>query len=681
MCSEVESLLRAVRDWPLATARQLARRERLDEHLVDDWLRQALAAGWVHRDRINCWTGDGYRHTLSDAGLGALAAGKGVPVPAYAAHYGVSRNRHFRALMQAETTWWLYEVLGQMQDQGHQLHTWAHAPLVIPGVRRAHRENRRPGAAGASRFWPLALGVAILPSATTEQEMYRGVVVEWDTGDVLPNAYQRRFAVFYRWYERLSGMEGVDEKFPVVVMLTTTGRRATQLLLIWESCAYDYGVRALPLFVAPWRETLASPSAWRRPRNVPHGRARAGEALLDAGRLLTGVYGVSDPLTAMEIFGFPPLPAPVDNAVGGAAHRLLDRVFLAQAKPGVQLSRPRQWNIPRSGSAVRDESPRIAGLAKAQLAISVPGRRILERIAAWPLLSRREVVAVTSMKEAQVRGELIGLLNLGLIASFIAPDGRNLYHLTSLGISYLAATRGTTASWYAAGRQWPVERVAGSREVELRLGSLIVPYEHTRLTRWLFMTFLETAQYFRRERMLSHHLVVWEESEARRHFYYQGQQRVLVPDAAGVYLIGDQVYEFLIESDMGTRHRKSLLQKFAIFRDYRDSMAYHRDRVRFPLILVATSKGKYREQELAAAIIESGAVGAQDGDSASTGSNASAHEPHMRFLIASQAGIETHGLHRPIWLDPTTGQRWHCFAGFKDVPDSARMKLDLLATR
>ena len=222
----------------------------------------------------------------------------------------------------------------------------------------------------------------------------------------------------------------------------------------------------------------------------------------------------------------------------------------------------------------------------------------------------------------------------------------------------------------AAGRQWPVERVAGSREVELRLGSLIVPYEHTRLTRWLFMTFLETAQYFRRERMLSHHLVVWEESEARRHFYYQGQQRVLVPDAAGVYLIGDQVYEFLIESDMGTRHRKSLLQKFAIFRDYRDSMAYHRDRVCFPLILVATSKGKYREQELAAAIVESGAAsGKQSGEPVSICNN----ETHMEFLITSQADIDAHNLYHPIWVDTTTGQRRYCFSGFKDVPDSARM--------
>ncbi len=670
LCSEVESLLRAVRDWPLATARQLAREQwvprtagqKKDEHLMGGWLHQALAAGWVHRHRISgryrCAatdvrdrTGDGYRHTLSDAGLGALAAGKGVPVRAYAAHYGVSRTRHFRALMQAETTWWLYEVLGKLQDQGRQLHTWAHAPLMIPGVRRKHRDSERPGARGTSRFWPLALGVAILPSSTTEQEMYRGVVVEWDTGDVLPNTYRRRFAVFYRWYQRLSGMEDIDRRFPVTVMLTTTGRRAAQLLLLWESCAYDHGVRTLPLFITPWRETLSSPSAWHRPA-----------APLDAGRLLTGVYGVSDPLAAMDIFGFPPLPVPVNSSLGRAAYRLLDGVFLVRAKPGVQLSRPRQ-------------------LAKAQLAITVPGRRILERIAAWPLLSRREVVAVTGMRENQVRGELTCLLNLGLIASFIAPDGRNLYHLTSLGISYLAATRGSTASWYAAGRQWPVKRIVGSREVELRLESLIVPYEHTRLTRWLFMTFLETARYFRRERMLSHHLVVWEESEARRHFFYRGQQRVLVPDAAGVYLIGDQIYEFLVESDMGTRHRKSMLQKFAVFRDYRDSMAYHRDHVRFPLILVATSKGKSRVQELAAAIVEVDAAGTQDGELAGTGNEADGNKPHMTFLVASQTDIETHGPHRPVWLDTATGQRRHCFAGFKDVPDSARMKLDPRAVR
>lgn len=73
----------------------------------------------------------------------------------------------------------------------------------------------------------------------------------------------------------------------------------------------------------------------------------------------------------------------------------------------------------------------------------------------------------------------------------------------------------------------------------------------------------------------------------------------------------------------------------------------------------------------------------------------------MRFLIASQADIEAHGLHRPNWLDAApcqglgslrrssqvefirtaqdwaAGQRQYCFAGLKDIPDSARMKLDL----
>jgi hypothetical protein len=186
------------------------------------------------------------------------------------------------------------------------------------------------------------------------------------------------------------------------------------------------------------------------------------------------------------------------------------------------------------------------------------------------------------------------------------------------------------------------------------------------------MAFLKTAQYFRQERLQNHHLAVWEESEARRHFFYKGKQRVLAPDAAGVYLIGDHVYEFLVESDRGTRHRKSLLQKFAAFRDYRDSMAYHREHVRFPLLLVVTSKGGDRVLELASAIVESGAVEIHGKVLPETGTNSTVNEPRMRFLIASQLDIEAYGLHHRIWLDTTTDQRQQCFAGFSDVPDSAR---------
>ena len=176
---------------------------------------------------------------------------------------------------------------------------------------------------------------------------------------------------------------------------------------------------------------------------------------------------------------------------------------------------------------------------------------------------------------------------------------------------------------------------------------------------------------------------------ARRHFFYHGRQRILTPDAAGVYLIGNQVYEFPVESDMGTHHKKSLLQKFTVFRDCRDSTAYHRDRVRLPLVLVVTAKGNDRTQELAAAAVAAGAVGTPEGG------------PGMTFLIASQADIEAHGLHHPIWLDAApcqglgglrrssqvessrtlqgwaAGQRQYCFAGLKDIPDSARMRLDL----
>ena len=154
---------------------------------------------------------------------------------------------------------------------------------------------------------------------------------------------------------------------------------------------------------------------------------------------------------------------------------------------------------------------------------------------------------------------------------------------------------------------------------------------------------------------------------------------MLVPDAAGVYLIGNQVYEFLVESDTGTRHRKSLLQKFAVFRDYSHSMAYHQDRTRLPLILVVTAKGEDRARELAAAIVEAAAVGAQDEEPVGSGSPPGAGESRLTFLIASQADLETHGLHRPVWLDAATGQRRHCFPGFRDVPDSARMRLDLRA--
>jgi hypothetical protein len=192
----------------------------------------------------------------------------------------------------------------------------------------------------------------------------------------------------------------------------------------------------------------------------------------------------------------------------------------------------------------------------------------------------------------------------------------------------------------------------------------------------LFLAFLRTARYFREECVQSHCLAVWEESESRRHFSCHSRPRVLVPDAAGVYLIGDQAYKVLVESDTGTRHRKSLQQKFAVFRDYAGSRAYRQDRVRLPLVLVVTSRGDERVRDLAAAAVEAGAASSPASEPGCVVGAALTNRPVMTFLIANRTDLERHGLHRPVWLDAATGQRRCCFTGFGDVPKSARMRLD-----
>jgi DNA-binding MarR family transcriptional regulator len=640
-----EPLLAAVRDWPVATAAQLTRKCRLDQERAAEALGCLRAAGWVRvvaiAGRMGPASGAGDRqelYLLTDSGMASLAAAEGVPVRAYAARYGVWRQRHYRALMQAETTWWLYEMLGRLREQGYELDVRAHAPMTLPG---------------GSRHWPLATGVAGWSSPGARGKEYRPVLIEWDTGDVLVAAYRSRFDLLYRSCRRLTETGQAGTEFPVTVMLTTTVRRAMQLLVLWGNCALEEGIPVQPFFVAPWQAVLSSPAVWRRPA-----------APLDAGRLFVGVRGVEKAALPAEMrltyptqgqklapardlsLGVPPAPPSAGRAGRGAAPCSLDRL-LPPSGPGAEPNRP----------PGRRQGDGAASVAE-QLALSTPGRRLLERIAAWPLLSCEELAAVAGLPKSLVQENLDQLRALGLIATYTAPDGRDLAHLTPQAISFLAAVRGASPAWYAAGRQWPVERLPDSREVRLRLAALTTTYAHTCLTRWLFAAFLETARHFREERMLAHRLAVWEEFEARRHFHHHGRPRVLVPDAAGVYLIGDQAYDFLVESDTGTRHQKSLAQKFAVHRDYAASLAYRQDRVRLPLVLVVTARGDARVQELAAA----------------AGSG-------MTYLIASRTDLEKHGLHRPVWLDAATGRRRHCFDGFREPPESARMRLDLRVKR
>ena len=79
---------------------------------------------------------------------------------------------------------------------------------------------------------------------------------------------------------------------------------------------------------------------------------------------------------------------------------------------------------------------------------------------------------------------------------------------------------------------------------------------------------------------------------------------------------------------------------------------------------VVTSGDETRIQQLAAAVIETRLANGEDGS-------------ELTVLITSQDTLGSKGLYYPVWLNPATNGREHCFAGFKTVPDSARLKLDL----
>ena len=68
-------------------------------------------------------------------------------------------------------------------------------------------------------------------------------------------------------------------------------------------------------------------------------------------------------------------------------------------------------------------------------------------------------------------------------------------------------------------------------------------------------------------------------------------------------------------------------KKSAVHRDYAGYLAYRHDRVRLPLVIVATARGEARVPELAVAAVASSAC--------------------MTYLNASRTGLGKNGLHRP----------------------------------
>jgi hypothetical protein len=226
-----------------------------------------------------------------------------------------------------------------------------------------------------------------------------------------------------------------------------------------------------------------------------------------------------------------------------------------------------------------------ARLARLQLRVSAQGRRLLERIGEYPLITSQELAIVAGLTAEAVRPALKELEGESLVCH-PAPDEGG-YVLTWLGLAWLAAQAGHAPNEYAALMRWPMRRDEAGRP-RYSAEAMLVNREHTRC----ILDFLIGLRRNGPGQRLA--LLVWDHVQCMHEFpaavsstrrrgpctLHASRARVL-PDAIGkVRSFGAKATQFVdtdfwLEVDLGTKRGRALtsqLERFYLVGGPRDGL-------------------------------------------------------------------------------------------------------------
>lgn len=209
-------------------------------------------------------------------------------------------------------------------------------------------------------------------------------------------------------------------------------------------------------------------------------------------------------------------------------------------------------------------------LAVTALSLSDTDHKLVQLIAAHPLLSAQEMEILTNLYPSQIATSVTRLVKFGLMerrtipanevltdAAEIETDKRKLqrkreikyYIIVERGERYLTASDGfgTALARYRQVKLWSPEQT--QRRVR--------EWTHTRLGNMLFVKLTRAA-----------HVRGWElewlsESESRLYFSVNGKRQAFLPDGRGVLHAGDKHIHFVVEIDTTRSNADKLRKKIA----------------------------------------------------------------------------------------------------------------------
>lgn len=217
----------------------------------------------------------------------------------------------------------------------------------------------------------------------------------------------------------------------------------------------------------------------------------------------------------------------------------------------------------------------VTFLAQIALNLQPLEKRILDEIAAHPLLTRDEIVLLLQATRRRVQP---GLAKLTAVKLIEVHDER--YLIAPQGQEYLAL---------AAGFGNAVQRYARARGWGKGFGSLMRHWEHTQEENKFFLHLAQVALDWG-------HTLTWLSELESRLYYDAGQRRhSFLPDGRGSYIAGDARYEFAVEIDRSRTSQQRIQRKLAEYEACISSNVLRREGIELLRLLILTSSWERAE--------------------------------------------------------------------------------------
>ena len=554
-----------LRDHPWSTASQVTGLVNLPLRSVHRYLSNLLRAGLVQAVHVPQVRGRLY--ALSADGI-ALLAGSRRKAKTYARAFHMDCLGLAETLLRAHCLTWARGFLTMLVVPGAKGLQWAVSPWEARSGRTVLRLNACGCVLWMGRYVPFTVLV--------------------DRGGLAVEGYARVLRNFAQWTKRADLARGVR---PVLVMLTTYTRRALQLSVLWRDVTRRLRDAHPDMFVAVFDELARNPACRERCRTA--GWWRGGTA--EQGPLWRGCHGsrvvIPRPWPSLApCSGSRPVGVEdLDVWMRGSEHgrRRLVCAFLAlSGKEWEVLEGVARWPLLRSvGLALLSGYSDCGAGVVAKALQNLEAQGLVEVV--WENDATRSGL---ELQQVQVRGRLAKATRkvsrekleqrLARVERALGDlpemgQGERRYVISHLGLKLLARTHAMPPLVYGRARLWPVgyEEIDGRRAVVLRIARYLLAYQHTLLINEFFLGLRRLAeeQWHRLHR--NHRLLIWDSVECARWFWDdQGRQRLL-PDAGGVYQIGQEVYEFWVEVDrghsVGGKHGQALRRKYERYYLYR----------------------------------------------------------------------------------------------------------------